>query len=74
MNTRWYFWFRSSGLRAETMDDINLQVRADYTRFQDARTLALRMSPNQVNGSTIFYGSRDEAEWSWENVEGDQYY
>ena len=45
------------------MDDIKLQIGGDYTRFQEARALALRLSPNRNDDTTeIFYGDHNEEE------------
>eukprot|EP00435_Cladocopium_sp_Y103_P056006 s391_g18.t1 len=53
---KFYIWFKHSGLAPKTVDDIKLQVGGDYTRFQDARSLALRMSPNHPSSEAdIFY-------------------
>jgi len=40
------------------VDDIKLQVNGDYSRFDDARSLALRLSPNCVeHENDVFYGN-----------------
>lgn len=40
------------------MDDISLQVNGDYSRFDDAGGLALRLSPNRVEHENhVFYGN-----------------
>ena len=44
---KFYLWFKHSGLPAKTIDDIKLQVNGDYSRFDDAKGLALRLSPNR---------------------------
>ena len=44
---KFYLFFKNSGLSNKTVDDIKLQVQGDYARFQDARQLALRLSPNR---------------------------
>lgn len=60
-------WFKHSGINAKTIDDIKLQVQGDYNRFQDARTLALRMSPTHGHAAgedtTSFWTEKDD--WSW---------
>ena len=64
---KYYLWFKNSGINAKTIDDIKLQVQGDYNRFQDARTLALRMSPTHGHAAgedtTSFWADRDD--WSW---------
>ena len=54
---KFFLWFKHSGMSTKVIDDIKLQVGGDYNRFQDARTLALRMSPNRSDrdDTTIFY-------------------
>ncbi|CAK8996615.1 1-alkyl-2-acetylglycerophosphocholine esterase [Durusdinium trenchii] len=62
---KFFLWFKHSGMSVKVIDDIKLQVGGDYTRFQDARALALRMSPNRsdaTNDPTVFYGDvKDES-------------
>ena len=61
---RFYLFFRGSGLGAKTIDDIKMQIGGDYQRFQDARQLALRLTPNrQEEHSDILYSHDDH--WSW---------
>ncbi|CAL1138133.1 unnamed protein product [Cladocopium goreaui] len=60
---RFFLFFKHSGLSAKTVDDIKLQIGGDYTRFQEARALALRLSPNRNDDTTeIFYGDNNEEE------------
>ena len=66
---RFYLFFRGSGLSTKTIDDIKLQVGGDYNRFQEARQLALRLSPNRHNESAdVFY------EDSWDYNDDELYY
>ena len=44
---KFFLWLKISGLPSKTVDDIKLQVAGDYTRFNDARALALRINPNR---------------------------
>ena len=64
---KYYLWFKHSGINAKTIDDIKLQVQGDYNRFQDARTLALRMSPTHGHAAgedtTSVWTEKDD--WSW---------
>ena len=54
---KFFLFFKHSGLSAKTVDDIKLQVAGDYNRFQEARALALRSSPNRNDDTTeVFYG------------------
>ena len=54
---KFYLFFRGSSLPSKTIDDLKLQVGGDYTRYQDARSLALRLNPNvqSAHDSDIFY-------------------
>ena len=57
---KFFLWFKHSGLPSKMIDDIKLQVNGDYTRFNDARALALRISPNRHESENeIFYGHDD---------------
>ena len=61
---RFYLFFRGSGLATKTIDDIKLQVGGDYNRFQDARQLALRLSPNRhMENAEVFY----EDAWNYDD-------
>ena len=51
---KFFLWFKNAGIPAKTVDDIKLQVSGDYSRFQDARSLALRLSPNRYHDNEIF--------------------
>lgn len=56
---KFFLWFKNAGIPAKTVDDIKLQVSGDYSRFQDARSLALRLSPNRDHDNEIFYGETE---------------
>eukprot|EP00435_Cladocopium_sp_Y103_P046840 s4382_g13.t1 len=50
------------------IDDIKLQVAGDYTRFRQARALALRLSPNRNDDATeAFYGDGYEESEPYED-------
>ena len=66
---KFFLWFLGSGLASKTVDDIKLQVNGDFTRFNDARALALRATPNKENHADIFY---DEDTW-WDDSGGHYY-
>ena len=54
---KFFLWFNHRGLPSKMIDDIKLQVNGDYTGFNDARALALRISPNRHESENeIFYG------------------
>ena len=60
---KFFLWFKNYGLPSKTVDDIKLQVAGDYTRFNDARALALRINPNrrEPDDAQILYEENDES-------------
>ena len=66
---RFFLFFKGSGLSSKQVDDIKLQVAGDYTRFAEARTLALRLSTNksESDGYDAFYN--EEYQYGEENDE-----
>ena len=62
---RFYLFFKNSGLPNRDIDNIKLQVNGDYTRYQDARALALRLSNNRSSQDDMFHG------WTGYEEEGD---
>ena len=63
-----YFFFKNSGLPHRFVEDVKLQVHGDLRRYQEARSLALRMSTTGA-GETFYQdmpGPLDE-EWSWDH-------
>ena len=65
-----YLYFKASGLPQKTIDDILLQVHGDMRRFEEARTLMLRLahrSFDQSNAPTLHYGEAVEHETDYEN-------
>ena len=51
-----YLYFKSSGLAQKSLDDILLQVHGDMRRFDEARTLMLRMAHRNLDhGSSSHY-------------------
>ncbi len=70
---RFFLWFKNAGIPAKTVDDIKLQVSGDYNRFQDARALALRLSPNREHDHEIFYGETDGDNYQYDDY-GDEPY
>ena len=63
-----YFFFKNSGLPHRFVEDVKLQVHGDLRRYQEARSLALRMSTTGA-GETFYQdmpGPSDE-EWSWDH-------
>ena len=71
---KFFLWFRGSGLPSKTIDDIKLQVNGDFTRFNDARALALRITPNKENHQDIFYGQDEDSWWQDPDEHYYQYY
>ena len=56
---RFFLFFRGSGLSTKQIDDLKLQVQGDYTRFAEARALALRLSSNKAEESNENYYAYD---------------
>ena len=56
---RFFLFFRGSGLSTKQIDDLKLQVQGDYTRFVEARALALRLSSNKAEESNENYYAYD---------------
>ena len=56
---RFFLFFRGSGLSPKQIDDLKLQVQGDYTRFAEARALALRLSSNKNEESNENYYAHD---------------
>ena len=56
---RFFLFFRGSGLSTKQIDDLKLQVQGDYTRFAEARALALRLSSNKTEESNENYYAND---------------
>ena len=71
---KFWLFFRNSGLAAKTIDDIKLQVGGDFTRFNDARTLALRMSPNRTSDEAGIFNAGNHHERYYQNHDDDPYY
>lgn len=68
---RFYLFFKNSGLSNRDIDSIKLQVNGDYTRYQDARALALRLSNNRSSQDEMFHGwtgYEDEGDW-WDSYD-----
>ena len=66
-----YLYFKASGLPQKTVDDILLQVHGDMRRFEEARTLMLRLAHRSFDQShaapTLHYGEAAENETDFEN-------
>ena len=60
-----YFFFKNSGLPQRFIEDVKLQVHGDLRRYQEARSLALRMSTAN-DGEAFFRGPEEPAEDPWE--------
>ena len=70
---KFFLWFKNAGIPSKTVDDIKLQVSGDYYRFQDARALALRLSPNREQNNEIFYGETEDDYHQYDDY-GDEHY
>ncbi len=66
-----YLYFKASGLPQKTVDDIMLQVHGHMRRFEEARTLMLRLAHRSFDQSnaapTLHYGEAAENETDFEN-------
>ena len=79
---KFYLWFKQSGLPTKFIEDIKLQLHGDLARFNEARTLALRLSQRgQEDHDNIFYEESEPAEeiywndewtdWPWQSYDHD---
>ena len=59
---KFYLFFRGSGLPNKFIEDIKLQLQGDLRRFQDARTLALRLitKKDDIGHEAFYHGDLDE--------------
>ena len=71
---KFWLFFRNSGLAAKTIDDIKLQVGGNFTRFSDARTLALRMSPNRTSDEADIFHAETPHENYYQSYDDEYYY
>lgn len=71
---KFWLFFRNSDLAAKTIDDIKLQVGGDFTRFNDARTLALRMSPNRASDEAEIFHAKTPHENYYQSFDDESYY
>ena len=76
---RFYLFFKNSGLSHRDIDNIKLQVGGDYTRYQDARALALRLAnTKQYNDHETFGGltMQDDDPYNYDDWTGfgDEWY
>ncbi|CAJ1458578.1 unnamed protein product [Effrenium voratum] len=61
---RSYLWLKQSNMSQKFCDDLKLQVQGDMSRFNDIRTLALRLAHQHAEGhkGDILYGEDSRAE------------
>ena len=52
---KFYLFFRGSGLPARFVEDIKLQLQGDLRRYQDARTIALRLITKKDDTGDNYY-------------------
>lgn len=76
-----YLYFKSSGLNQKFLDDLLLQVHGDMRRFEEVRTLMLRMAHRNIDsGSNAAHYADDASSWSavtdmWSSdADGSNYY
>ena len=68
---KFYLFFKGSGLPARLIEDIKLQIQGDLRRFQEARSLALRLITRKDDGG---HDHLYETEDYDENYEYHDYY
>ena len=57
---KFYLFFKGSGLPARLIEDIKLQIQGDLRKFQEARSLALRLTTRKDDsGHDHFYESEE---------------
>ena len=76
---KFYLFFKNSGLSNKAIDDIKLQVQGDFTRFNDARSLALRLAPAREETSGDVFYQEDEIQSvhlqdTWNSPSSHQWY
>ena len=78
-----YLWLKQSGLTQKHQDDLRLQVHGDLSRFNELRTLAIRLSHRAADRSSgsgdVFYEEDkndhgDFGDWCGWNEWGDEDY
>ena len=78
---KFYLFFRGSGLPQRFIEDIKLQLQGDLRRYQDARTIALRLITKKDDIGDSFYqddpdqdhGGRADDEDAWSYWTGDSW-
>jgi hypothetical protein len=70
---RFFLFFKHSGLSSKQVDDIKLQVAGDFTRFAEARALALRLSSNKQDNENMdsYYAQDYHQDYVTEDNYGD---
>ena len=67
-----YLFFKNSGLPSKFVEDVKMQVQGDLRRYQEARTLALRLSSKHLEHDSYHQDetAADNESWygdSWRN-------
>eukprot|EP00435_Cladocopium_sp_Y103_P076100 s59_g76.t1 len=77
---RFFLFFKNSGLSTKQVDDIKLQVAGDFTRFAEARALALRLSSNKQDNENMdnyyaqdYFQDYDEEDFHGEWMDEESY-
>ena len=65
---KFYLFFRGSGLPQRFIEDVKLQLQGDLRRYQDARTIALRLITKKDDIGEAFYdeneyGEHEDTSW-----------
>ena len=61
-----YMWLKQANLSQRHQDDLRLQVHGDLSRFNDLRTLALRLAHRTDKAGDTFYGDSFHRENPWD--------
>ena len=61
-----YMWLKQANIPQRHQDDLRLQLHGDLSRFNDLRTLALRLAHRNDRGSDAFYEEARYQEHPWD--------
>ena len=71
-----YLFFKNAGLPAKFVEDVKMQVQGDLRRYQEARTLALRLSSKHLEHDAYHRDEapRDNEAWYGDSWQDDRSY
>ncbi|CAE7229802.1 RE1, partial [Symbiodinium sp. CCMP2456] len=61
-----YMWLRQANIPQRHQDDLRLQIHGDLSRFNDLRTLALRLAHRTDKSSDAFYEEARHRDSAWD--------